>query len=304
MNHTKLIYNQVAGKGLSAQVEPEVLQLLEDAGLKCDIDITQHVGHAIDLAYQAARSGYSMIISAGGDGTSNEVLNGLMKAKKEGCKNITMAVIPVGRGNDFAYSMGVPGDYREAIQAIQRGEKHPLDVGLVFGEAFPDGRYFGNGVGIGFDAVVGFEAAKLKVKGFMGYVIGALKTIFLYNKAPLIRLELDDEVIEDKFLMVSIMNGRRMGGTFMMAPQSLHDDGKFHLCIAGNVSKMGVLKLIPHFMKGTQEGKPAIKYALSSKVRATALTNGIPAHADGETVCVTGKEVRVEILPAQIDLIY
>ncbi len=80
------------------------------------------------------------------------------------------------------------------------------------GGLFPEGRFFGNGVGVGFDAVVGFEAMKMKrLIGFLSYVVAAWKTIFLYCWAPLVRIEYDEHTLEIPALMVSIMNGRRMG---------------------------------------------------------------------------------------------
>lgn len=299
-----VILNPIAGKGGAAALIPEIEMIFRSLNLDYDLVVTEEPGHAISLAKEAALKKYDVVISAGGDGTSNEVLNGLMLAKKAGARNVTMAVIPIGRGNDFAFSMGVPIDLRTAIEAIAKGEKHPLDIGIVFGERFPEGRYFGNGVGIGFDAVVGFVAAKMKLTGFMAYLVAALKTIFIYFKAPTVQLDLDDKTITQPDLMVSIMNGRRMGGTFMMAPESKHDDGVFDLCIAGQVSRMQIFGLIPQFMKGSQAGHKAVRYERSRKITATAVKGSLPCHADGETVCEEGKQVTIELLPAQINLIY
>lgn len=299
-----VILNPIAGKGGAATLIPEIETIFRSLNLDYDLAVTEEPGHAISLAKEAALKKYDVVVSAGGDGTSNEVLNGLMLAKKAGARNVTMAVIPIGRGNDFTFSMGVPIDLHAAIEAIARGEKHPLDIGIVFGERFPEGRYFGNGVGIGFDAVVGFVAAKMKLTGFMAYLVAALKTIFIYFKAPTVQLDLDDKTITQPDLMVSIMNGRRMGGTFMMAPESKHDDGVFDLCIAGQVSRMQIFGLIPQFMKGSQAGHKAVRYERSRKITATAVKGSLPCHADGETVCEEGKQVTIELLPAQINLIY
>lgn len=299
-----IILNPIAGKGGAAALIPEIEEGFRSRKMEYDMVVTEEPGHAIALAKDAAQKKYDVIISAGGDGTSNEILNGLMQAKKLGAKNITMAVIPIGRGNDFAFSMGVPTDLTASIDAIQKAEKHPLDIGIVFGDNFPDGRYFGNGVGIGFDAVVGFVAAKSKLTGFMSYLVAAMKTIFIFFKAPTVQLDLDDKTITQSFLMVSIMNGKRMGGTFMMAPESKHNDGVFDLCLANQVSRLQIFGLITKFMKGTQGSHKAIKYEHSRKIVATAVNGTIPCHADGETVCEEGKQVRIELLPSQIDLIY
>jgi diacylglycerol kinase (ATP) len=179
-----------------------------------------------------------------------------------------------------------------------------LDVGRVVGGLYPQGRYFGNGVGIGFDAVVGFEALKLTwLSGFPSYIVAALKTIFLYFHAPVVRIEYDDQELVLPALMVSIMNGRRMGGGFMMAPDALTSDGRLDLCIARQVSRAQIFALIPKFMKGIQAGHPAIQTCQAKVVRVTAVEGILPAHADGETLCIDGKELSVELLPGQLEVI-
>jgi YegS/Rv2252/BmrU family lipid kinase len=244
------------------------------------------------------------VVAAGGDGTTNEVINGLMHARNAAKGNPALGVLPIGRGNDFAFSMHIPTDWKAAAQTLKNGIKKPLDIGLAKGERYPEGRYFGNGVGIGFDAVVGFVAAKSKLSGILSYLVAAIKTISLYFDAPTIRLQLDDQTITQPFLMVSIMNGRRMGGSFMMAPQSKNDDGLFDLCLASQVSRMGVIQLIPKVMSGTQAGHPAIRYVRTRALTATAVQGTLPAHADGETLCEEGHELYIELIPRQMDLIY
>lgn len=103
--------------------------------------------------------------------------------------------------------------------------------------------------------------------------------------------------------MVSIMNGRRMGGGFMMAPDASPADGWLDLCIAGQVSRGRIFTLIPHFLKGDQKTQASITTARGRHVRVTALEGVLPAHADGETLCVQGKQLTIELLPSQLELI-
>jgi diacylglycerol kinase (ATP) len=303
MTKHMILLNPIAGKGGAARLEPEIVAALQAHKLQFDLVRTKRIGHAIELAQKAVKDKYDVVVAAGGDGTSNEVLNGLMLAKKKGARNLTMGFIPVGRGNDFAFSMGAAMDWKTAVDNLARGKKQAMDVGIIYGGNFPKGRYFGNGVGIGFDAVVGFVAAKMKLTGFMAYLVAALKTIFIYFKAPTVKLELDKTTITQPNLMVSIMNGFRMGGTFLMAPKSKHDDGVFDLCIAGQVSRLQIFTLIGKFMKGAQEGHPAIRFERSRKILATAVKGTLPVHADGETVCEEGKQVKIELLPRQLNII-
>jgi diacylglycerol kinase (ATP) len=305
MTQHKIIVNPTSGRGAGEPAIPVVEELLRGLGLSFDLVRTDRPWHAAELAQQAALEGYEVVVAVGGDGTANEVLNGLMLAQKAGTGNRTaMGVVSVGRGNDFAYGVGVPKDMAAACQLLAQGRRHPIDVGRVVGGLYPQGRYFGNGVGIGFDAVVGFEAVKMtRLHGFPSYIVAALKTIFLYYRAPLVRIQYDGHEVTQLSLMISIMNGRRLGGGFMMAPQALTDDGLFDLCIAGQVSRARIFALIPRFMQGTQATHPAITTARAKKVVATAVEGVLPAHADGETLCTEGRELALELLPRQLDFI-
>jgi YegS/Rv2252/BmrU family lipid kinase len=303
-NKTKFIVNPIAGQGAGKLAPPEIDRLAKQLSLDYEIVCTENPEHAIDLAQQAVTSGFDHVISVGGDGTSNEVLNGLMLAWNQGFRDTSMGIIGVGRGNDFAFGFGIPPGMEEGFKIIQKNQPRSMDVGLVRGGDYPQGRYFGNGVGIGFDAVVGFEAAKLThLHGFLNYVVAALRTIFLYFHAPTLRIEYDSNVITQPSLMVSIMNGRRMGGGFMMAPNALTDDGLLDFCIAGQLSRMGILKLIPQFMNGTQANHPQIKTGNATKVQVLAVDGVLPAHADGETICVAGKELTIEIIKQPIKIL-
>ncbi len=301
----RFILNPIAGQGAAGLALPEIERLADQKSMNFDIIKTERPGHAIELAQAAAMDVIDVVVAVGGDGTANEVLNGLMLAWKQGYKNTSLGVIGIGRGNDFAYAFGIPKGLQAGFDLIQQGESRLMDIGFITGGDYPQGRYFGNGVGIGFDAVVGFEALKLThLHGFLNYVVAALRTIFLFFNAPHVRIQLDDNQISQPSLMVSVMNGRRMGGGFMMAPTAHPDDGKFDLCIAGQLSRLGILAMIPRFMKGTQSPDPKITTAQSGNVTVTALDGVLPAHADGETICTAGKELKMEILPQALNVIH
>jgi len=300
----RLIVNPAAGGGSAEQAIPQIERALEMQRLPYDIVRTEYPRHAIELAENAAHEGIDIVVSVGGDGTMNEVLNGLMQAKQQRGVTSALGVLCVGRGNDFAFGVGVSQELDRACRDLGADVRRTIDVGRVAGGLFPEGRFFGNGVGIGFDAVVGFEAKKLKrLRGFAGYLVAALKTIFLFFKAPLVLMEMDGDKRQMKTLMVSIMNGRRMGGGFMMAPTSASDDGLFDLCVAQEVGKLGIFALIARFMKGTQASHPAIFTRQARTVHVTAQAGSLPAHADGETLCTEGKELCLEILPRQIEVL-
>ena len=306
MTHTLIILNPMADKGRAGATIPAIEAELAAHNLDATIVLTERPWHAAELATQAARDGVEVVVAAGGDGTANEVLNGIMLADRRPA----MGIIPVGRGNDFAFGMGMADTLAGACAMLARGHRRTIDVGHVAGGDYPGGRYFGNGVGIGFDAIVGFEAAKLKrISGFAGYIVAALKTMALYHRGPVVTLAYPnpdgsgDLTLRKQVLMVSVMNGRRMGGGFMMAPDGDPGDGNFHLCVASQMRRTQVMGMIPHFMKGTQVGRAHIQTIKTPRITITATEGALPAHGDGETLCTAGHRLEMTLLPAQVEIV-
>ena len=300
-----IILNPSAAKGTALNKKNEIEQLLKQHRLDYTLIVSEKPGAPVTLAADACDQGYDVVVAAGGDGTANEVINGLMAAKLAGKQIPSLGVIPAGRGNDFAASMGVPSQIAPAVKAIADGKSRLIDIGHLTGGDYPQGKYFGNGIGIGFDTIVGFQAAKLPsfLSGTPGYLLAAIKTIFLYYHAHRFRIVIDQETIEQPCLIVSIMNGRRMGSSFMMAPQARPDDGFLNLMIIDQISRFGIVGLMAKIMAGKQEGHPYVKMPLTSTLEITAVTGSLPVHADGETICQAGSTLSVRLLQQQIDLI-
>jgi len=213
-------------------------------------------------------------------------------------------VLCVGRGNDFAGSMGIPTDLEGGVKALAGDQRRTIDIGRVSGGKYPEGRFFGNCVGVGFDAITTIEVHKLpRWGGFAGFMVAVLKTVFLYNKAPLATTVYDDKTLTQRSLLISIMNGRRLGGGFLMAPDSQPDDGLFDLCIAEQMSSFEVIKMIPHFTKGDQATQPAIKTGRAAHITITALDGPLPAQTDGEIICVDGNRLEIGVLPGELEII-
>ena len=299
-----IIVNPICGRGLGERSIPIIEDRLKQAGLDFTLVRSERIWHAAELAEQAARDGYDVVVCASGDGTINEALNGLMKAYQSGTRHTAFGVISIGTGNDFSGGMGIPTDLEHSLDALIANKRKKIDLGFARGGDYPDGRYFGNGIGIGFDAAVGTAAEKVRwTRGLPAYLIGVIATVFLYYTPPKVRIMVDDEEIIQRSLMISIMNGRRMGGGFQMAPNSQVDDGYFDLCICETASKARIFGLIPYFLKGTQEGQKEIKMRRAKKVTVEVLEGDFPAHADGEMLCYTGKSLIVELLPAEIEIV-
>jgi len=308
MNY-RIIVNPTAGRGEGELAVPGIEKLLRDHGLDYDLVRTERPWHAAELAQEAVEMGIDVVVAVGGDGTANEVINGLMRVPLER-RTCAMSVLCVGGGNDFAFGVGIPADLDEGVRVLAEGYKRTIDVGHVIGGDYPRGRYFGNGIGVGFDAVVGFVAAKLKrLHGFAGYIVVTLKTVFIYYPAPMVTIEYEDADTGEHqarrlpALMVSVMNGQRMGGGFMMAPDGDPSDSLLDLCIARQVSRLGVFGLVPHFMRGTQATKEAITTGRTSRLIVSVSEGTLPAHADGETLCTGGQKLDVSLIQQQIRVI-
>jgi len=300
-----VIVNPTSGRGLGGRSIEQIESSLRDYGLDFTLVQTERVWHAAELAEKAVRDGYDVIVCASGDGTVNEAINGIMAARKDGFNNAAFTVLGIGTGNDFAGGTGIPTNLNDGLKALKENKRKKIDLGIVKGGDYPNGRYFGNGIGVGFDAAVGNEAIKVRwTRGLPAYLIGVIKTVFLYYNPAQVEIVLDDkETIKQVSLMISVMNGRRMGGGFQMAPESQPDDGLFDLCIAETASKGRILGLIPHFIRGTQASQPEVKMRRASKVSIKSLDMTFPAHADGEFICLNGSELTLELLPKALEII-
>lgn len=300
-----LVFNPTAGKGRASGLLPAIQARLDAAGVDYTILTTACAGHAVELAQQAAADGRDVVCGVGGDGTCNEVINGLMSWKPpRGGARPVFAVLPVGRGNDFAYGAGIPGELDAALTVLLEASESVLDVGYIRGGFFPDGRYFGNGIGIGFDTMVGLAAARKKhIHSALGYLAGAFEVLFRYPAAPAVEVRYKDQIVRTHSHQISILNGRRMGGMFYMAPFADRADGQLNLCMANRpLTRRDMLALIMSYLKGTQHRSSLIITDCSGAFTITAPEGGLVCHADGETVCTDGTFLEVSCVPAALRL--
>ena len=154
--HWFVIVNPIAGAGHGLKDYPQIAKLLRDNEIYHDAVFTEHKFHATELTVEAVNKGYRKIIVVGGDGTLNEVVNGLFIQKQCEPKDIRLAMMSVGTGNDWVRTFGMASKYSEAIRAIKEGKTFLQDVGAVtYTESkFTQTRYMVNVVGLGFDAFV------------------------------------------------------------------------------------------------------------------------------------------------------
>jgi YegS/Rv2252/BmrU family lipid kinase len=299
-----IIVNPISGRGFAGRMIPHIESLLHSHQLDFELVQTERPWHAAKITEDAARAGVDVIAVASGDGTMNEAINGLMRARQHGYNHTALSMLPVGTGNDAAYGLGFSLDLEQAVRALAENKRHRVDVGMVCGGDYPEGRYFVNGVGIGFDAEVGFVAAKIRwTRGLPAYLLAALQTIFLYYNPPLVEMTFNGKTLTQPALMVSIMNGSRLGGGFYTAPKADNADGLLDLCIASVKGRMRIFTLLPLFLKGTQEGQPEIIMERTKSISVRAVKGVLPAHCDGETLCYEGKQLTIEIIPQALEFI-
>jgi YegS/Rv2252/BmrU family lipid kinase len=274
---------------------------LRDLGLDFELVTTQAPGHATALAQEAALQRKDLVVAVGGDGTANEVLNGLVRATPD-ANGTALAILPVGTGNDFAFGAGIPLDLEEACQSVARARSRCIDVGRAVADN-EDTLYFGNGVGIGFDAVVNKESRKLKrLRGFTLYLVAVFRTLAFYYEAPETRLLVDEREIAQPSLMISVMNGYRFGGGFHVTPGSQMDAGLFDLCLTPKISRPAMVAFVPRFMRGSHITDSRITMLQGRKVVVTSASPWI-GHVDGEIYGVGASHFEIELLPQRLHLI-
>lgn len=295
----KVILNPVAGRGYGARVEPDLRRLLEAEGLEFDLTRTTGFWHAAELAERAVSEGFETVVAVGGDGTTHEVVNGLMAASKEGVVG-TLGVVPVGSGSDFANNVGVPADWADACRRLTRGQTRVVDVCRIAVDDQPP-RYFDNTVNIGFGGIVTREAYKVKwVRGMALYLPVVLKTVFL-TQAPHMTIEYDGQKLTMPTAMLCVANGAREGGGFFCTPDAQLDDGLLDLCIVREIGRLAMLSLVPRFMDGSHVHHEPITMARAERVVVSS-ADALIAHADGEMICTDAHRIAFEILPRRLQV--
>ncbi|NLD72598.1 MAG: diacylglycerol kinase family lipid kinase [Chloroflexi bacterium] len=301
MPRIKVIVNPLAGRGHAGRMSPQIQQAFQELGADFDLVHTRQAGEAVDLASQAIADGFDTVVAVGGDGTSHEVVNGIM-AQSNGHPVGTLGCIPGGSGNDFAVMSGAPVDLRKACEQIVRGETRLLDVG----EVTLDGqltRFFDNAVGIGFDGWVTYETRGVRlVRGMALYVPVVLKTIFSSIQPMRITLTTDGESRETTIMMAVICNGPREGGSFLVAPDAEFDDGLLDLSLTEWMPRLSMLGMVPRFIKGTHVHDPRVRIERARSI-TVASDDPLMVHVDGEILSGPAHEVRVRLLPASLRVI-
>jgi diacylglycerol kinase (ATP) len=268
----KLIVNPVAANGAVGKNWPRIRGFLQAEGAEFDAVLTEEPGHATQLAQQALDDGYRTIVAVGGDGTVNEVINGLVE---EGSVDpeVTLGILPCGRGADFARMLGIPRDYMEACRQLLRLEPRPVDLGRVtcLREGREVERYFINAAGLGFDGEVSELVNRFPkvLGGTITYLACLLIGLITYRNKN-VELSFDGQHARGRVNSVIVCNGCYFGGGMFIAPGASFDDGLFSVVILGNLNKLEVVVNVPRVYKGTHLTHPKVSHFSAKEVHVEA----------------------------------
>ena len=291
---TILIVNPQANRGQAGRLLPQIFNTLNQLTIPFVIQQTTAPNQAGSLAYQAVKDGYERVVAVGGDGTCNEVVNGLLRAAQAGHEAI-LGIIPLGSGNDLAFALKIPFDLTAACRRLTEGGETSIDVGLVTVDG--QSRYFANNLGLGLDAEVVVDTANKRLfSGFAMYLWSVFKIIARGQWPYPMAFSLDEQTWQQSLTLITVANGIRAGGGFLLTPNAKLDDALFDICFAGALSKLRLLDLLPKTFNGSHVHHPAVTMAQARQVKIL-VPDGVAAHIDGEVLCHAGQEFEVTILP-------
>lgn len=307
MKDWKVIISKLSGGGKAGQAWARVSQLLKERGVAFSESFTEYQSHAIELTKEALRAGYRKILTLGGDGAIHEILNGVMTQTEVPSQEVTIAMIPVGSGNDWPRYHQIPlNDIDKAVDVIVADKEMVQDVVKVetINNGNPYTRYMVNIGGLGFDAQVChlFEASKKKGKSGDAQYYKCLMQGFLWYKCPHFTVKVDGEpFFEGPAFSVALGNGRYCGGGMMETPKAVIDDGLLDLTVVKKLWKGKFLFATKRLFNGTVLD---MKEVLHTRAKNTIEIEATPAsfmEVDGEPVgCSPAK---CTLIPAAVKVV-
>lgn len=242
-NPIVVIANPCSAGGQTARIWPEIERHLVDSLGLFQTRWTERPGHAIDLAREAARGGCEVVVAVGGDGTINEVINGLIESQRG--REITFGLIPRGTGSDFRRAIGLSRSLAQAALALRRRQTRIIDAGRVYYSSRDGGRqqrYFCNvtSFGVGGAAADRVSRSSKALGGRLTFLLATAASLFKYRNQR-IQLTLDGQPLAPfKALHIAVGNGSFHGGGMRVCPRADLADGLFDVTIIGDVSPLEV----------------------------------------------------------------
>jgi YegS/Rv2252/BmrU family lipid kinase len=300
-----IIVNPNAGARKGAKDWPKISQYLNEADLSHICVLTEHRDHANRITMEFIQKGYHKIAVVGGDGTMNEVVNGIFSQQAVPSSDITLGMIPVGTGNDWSRMFGIPFEYKGAIDILKKGNTFLQDVGKIFyfKKEQPQVRFFMNIAGMGYDALVAKKANLLKEKGKGGplsYFYFIFTGLFQYKFIEAV-IEIDDhQVFRGEIFSMNVGICKYSGGGMMQVPFAIPDDGLLDITLIKKAPKWMVIRYANKLYDGTLVNLDFVSTFKGKSVRIRA-TGKLYLEADGESL---GNSPFVyEILPRSLQIV-
>ncbi len=299
MSETVFLVNPASAGGSTAKRWPEIAHEAAEAGLVGDALISEHPGHLGELARDAVKAGAHKLVLVGGDGSLNEIVNGLGKQLSK----VELALIPQGTGSDFVREHAIPHSVSEAARVALEGELRPLDIGKASFHAW-DGKqarqYFANAAGAGISGAIARRVDDgPKRLGPRGSYAWAVVSVFPRWRNCVVRLRVDDQQREGKMHEVIAAIGRYQAGGMKLCPDAVPDDGLFDVLILGDLSKADLVRNLHKTYRGTHLSHPKVD-VLRGKLVSIETEEPMPIQLDGEQPGTT--PVEFELIPGALRL--
>jgi len=297
----KIILNPYAGRWKAKEKKPDVISLMNSNKIEFEITETSGPGNGTLLANQAVRDGYDPIIVAGGDGSINEVVNGMMLALDSGIvKNLPKTgILPLGSANDLVVNLGLPVNLEEAVGVIKNGSPKLIDLGLV------NLRYFDNNSAIGLEPSITLIQQKIKrIRGTLRYLLATIIGV-LKNPSWEIDLEWDGGSYQGPITLVTVGNNPLTGGLFYVTPHAVPDDGQLTFVFGYIPTRLRILQILPNTMRNDEKNyvyHPDI-HEINSPWIKIKLKTPSPFHADGEIISTGESRFDFKLIPSCLPII-
>lgn len=270
MNKYYFIVNPIAGGGRAKSFVPSITSFFSERKTNFELSYTSEPHEAIETARKAAESGYNVIVAVGGDGTVNEILNGIVGT------NAVLAAVHGGKGNDFAMAVNMPRDINDACRILLQAETRQIDLGKVLD------RYFINSVGVGIDATVALRVNRgiKPFKGVAAYVYAFFEQLISYQPVEM-EIDLGEGNISCRPYLVAVGIGQTYGGGMKILPDAVQDDGLFDICVFDHMSRISLAYHFPKVFSGKHIYLKQAEVYRAPEVKLT-LSKECPLHMEGE----------------------
>jgi YegS/Rv2252/BmrU family lipid kinase len=288
------LVNPASKNGSTGRRWPGLYRRAQALGLEGDVLLSQRPGHLTELAREAAGPD-TLLVVVGGDGTLNEVVNGIAGLDAE------LAVLPAGTGQDFGKTHGIPDAFDDAVRVALEGEARPVDLGRVSFRDGADGeaeRWFANVGSAGMSGAVAHRANSMSKRlGGRATFFWALLREFAAWKNTEVTVTLDGAERRGAMHDVIVANGRWHGGGMKLAPDARADDGLFDVVLIGDVTKLDFVTTAPKLYSGKHVTHPRVEVLRSATVAVDA-AKPLPIELEGEQVGTT--PARFEVVPGAL----